>query len=83
MAKVKIELQSNGIRKLMSSEEVIEALEEKAKLVKNIAGEGYDISRYSGLSRANVSVYADTKKARQDNIENNTLLKALGSIRSK
>ena len=83
MAKVKIELQSNGIRKLMLSEEVIEALEEKARMVKNIAGDGYEISRYSGLTRANVSVYADTKKARQDNIENNTLLKALGSIRSK
>ena len=67
----------------MLSEEVIEALEEKARMVKNIASDGYEISRYSGLTRANVSVYADTKKARQDNIENNTLLKALGSIRSK
>lgn len=83
MSKVKIELNGNGIRKLMSSEEMIMCLEEKARMVKNIAGDGYEISRYSGLTRANVSVYADTKKARQDNIENNTLLKALGSIRSK
>ena len=41
------------------------------------AGEGYSVSEHAGRKRTNVSVGAATKEAWRDNLENNTLLKAM------
>lgn len=71
-------LNEQGIRGLMQSSEMQAVLMEYAQQVQARAGEGYGISPYVGQTRANVSVFAETKEAYQDNMENNTLLKALG-----
>ena len=51
---------------------------EYASGVQARAGDGYIVTTYVGKNRVNASVMADTYEARQDNYENNTLLKALG-----
>lgn len=78
---MKFELNSEGVRDLLKSQEVVSVLSDYAGKVQNIAGNGYSSSSYIGTNRANVSVHAETRKARRDNLKNNTLLKALGSVR--
>lgn len=76
--KVEIELISAGIRELLQSDEIREYCEELAYGVASRAGEGYEVDSMVGKTRANASVYAATREANKDNLENNTLLKALG-----
>lgn len=70
-----------GLKELMRSEEMRSVLKEYATSVKDYAGEGYEVVEYMGKSRRNTMVHARTKKAFKDNLENNTLLKALGSVK--
>lgn len=78
MSKVEIELNSAGIQELLKSAEIKGYCEELAREVANRAGDGYAVDSMVGKTRANASVYADTKEANRDNMKNNTLLKALG-----
>lgn len=79
MAKVHIELNSDGIVELMKSDEIMSVLESHGRSMVSSLGEGYSMSKYpNGKSRGNVSVYADSKEAYQDNMNNNSLLKAVG-----
>lgn len=79
MAKnLKIVLNRSAIRnQLLKSNEMMEICKELGNTALNRCGEGYDISAVSGKNRVNVSVYARTNQARKDNMENNTILKAL------
>ena len=76
--KVEIELNSAGIQELLKSAEIQGYCEELAREVANRAGDGYEVDTMVGKTRVNASVYAATKEANKDNLENNTLLKALG-----
>ena len=77
--KCRIELNSTGIRELLKSAEIQSVLNETAETVARRAGEGYKaIPGTLGKTRANVRVQAATKEANKDNLEHNTLLKALG-----
>lgn len=76
--RVEIELNSAGIRELLKSYEIKSYCEELARGVAGRAGDGYAVDSMVGKTRANASVYADTKEANRDNMKNNTLLKALG-----
>ena len=76
--KVEVELISAGVRELLQSDEIREYCEELAQGVASRAGDGYEVDSMVGKTRANASVYAATKEANRDNLENNTLLKALG-----
>lgn len=77
MSKVRIELNSAGIRELLLSDEVESLCESKANEVMARAGDGYEVTTYKGKNRANASVHVATDKAYRDNLKNNTLLKAL------
>lgn len=81
MSKFSFKLNSNGVRQLLKSSEIQTGLDEYANHVKDSAGEGYEISKHVGKNRANVSIHAKTRKAKKDNLKNNTLLKALGSAK--
>ena len=70
---VVFELDRQGVKELMQSQEMQEVLGKYARQVQARAGEGYDV--FVGKNRANVSVR--TKEAEQDNFEHNTLLKSL------
>ena len=77
MAKMKFKLNSDGVRKLLKSQEMQSVLNEKATGIKNRCGEGYTQDVYVGKNRANAMVKAETYQAKRDNLKNNTILKAV------
>lgn len=77
MASMKFKLNRAGVRQLMRSSEMQEILEKKASAIKGRAGEGYEQDMYVGRNRANAMVRASTYQAKKDNLENNTILKAV------
>ncbi|EPF4429090.1 hypothetical protein ACSSP6_004996 [Escherichia coli] len=77
MAKNQFKINYSGVGQLLKSTEMQGVLTEKATGIKNRAGEGYAQDIYVGKTRANAMVYADTYKAKKDNMKNNTLLKAV------
>lgn len=77
MAKNKFKLNYSGVGQLLKSAEMQGVLTEKATAIKNRAGEGYAQDVYVGKTRVNAMVYADSYKAKRDNMKNNTLLKAV------
>ena len=78
MSKVRFELNRAGVRELLKSQEAMNVCKTYATAIQSRAGDGYEVDTYIGRTRANASVYAATYKARKDNYENNTLLKARG-----
>lgn len=77
MSKFKFVLNRTGVKELMQSEKMQKILNEKATSIKNRCGDGYEQDSYVGKNRAAAIVRAVTKKARIDNSDNNTLLKAV------
>ena len=77
MAKVRIELNRAGVREMMRSAEMQGVLEEVASPVMTRLGAGYGQDSRVGKNRCNVSIHADSEEAKRDNMENNTLLKAV------
>ena len=77
MSKVDIKLNSEGVRSLLKSPEMRAICNEYALRIATNAGEGYDIQERSYPSRVGTVVKPITAKARKDNSDNNTLLKAV------
>lgn len=78
MANVTIKLNSEGVRELLRSAEVMAECRSHADEMGATLGEGYEVSEYIGTNRVNVSVSAVSQSAKQDNLDNNSLLKAVG-----
>lgn len=78
MAKVVVKLNTKGIGELLRSQWAANCCNEVANQVAQRAGEGYEVRQHVSDQRAIVNVYAETREARQDNLDNNTLLKAIG-----
>lgn len=76
-SKVKIKLDRKGVGALLKSEEVMTVLKEEADSRAATAGEGYGVNTYVGKNRCNAEIKAETHKARQDNLKNNTLLRLI------
>ena len=77
MDKVKIELNSSGIRQLLKSEEMGQMLKQQAEQVRARCGSGYSTDLYQASSRVIAGVFAETAEAAKQNSRENTLLKAL------
>jgi len=77
MSKMKFKLNRDGVSNMMKSAEMQKILEEKASDIKNRCGDGYEQDMYVGRNRANAMVSAETFEAKKDNLENNTILKAV------
>ena len=77
MAKVKVVLNKSGVRELLQSAEMKAICEEHANRTLGQLGEGYTVTTMTGKTRANASVYAESATAKRENMENNTILKAL------
>lgn len=75
--KIRIELNSEGVRALLRSPEIASACQAQANAIAGRAGGGYSVSVYTGANRANASVITETSEAIRDNMKNNTLLKAV------
>lgn len=78
MVKVKIELNSSGIRQLLKSEEMGQMLKQQAEQVRARCGSGYSTDLYQASSRVIAGVFAETAEAAKQNSREKTLLKALG-----
>lgn len=78
MAKVKIELNKQGVRELLRSKEMKAICEAHANKALSRLGDGYAATSTTRQTRVTTSVYAESNKAKKDNLENNTILKALG-----
>ena len=77
MAKTKIVLNRSGVRALLQSDEMKAICEEHANRVLEQLGDGYTVTSMTGKTRVNASVYAESAEAKRENMENNTILKAL------
>lgn len=77
MSEFKFTLNRSGVAELMKSQAMQSVLKEHATTIKNRAGDGFEQDIYVGKNRANAMVKAESFKARKDNSENNTLLKAV------
>lgn len=75
MSDFKFVLDRAGVRELMQSQEMPDVLVDFAGQVADRAGDGYDV--YVGTNRANVSVMTATEEAMADNLDHNTLEKAI------
>lgn len=79
MANVKIKLNSKGIEELLSGPETKQMVSEAVQKIASAAGTGYDTDVRKVGDRVRGEAYTGTKEAMQDNLENNTLLKATGA----
>lgn len=79
MRSVDFKLNLNGLRELMKSSGMQSHLSSAGQAVASAAGQGYGTRVHEASYVAICNVYPDSEEAVQDNYENNTLLKALGS----
>jgi len=77
MNKMQFKLNSSGVSSLLKSTEMQSVLEKRASAIKNRCGEAYEQDIFVGKNSANAMVRAETTKAKKDNYNNNTLLKAV------
>lgn len=73
-------LNTAGVREMLQSAEMLSVCEQYAQNIKGSLGDGYEIeSTRVGTSRVAVTLRATTSQSQQDNLDNNTLLKAVDS----
>ena len=77
MSKKTFKLNRKGVGELMKSAAMQGVLTEYATGIRNRCGDGYTQDIYVGKNRANAMVSAETYQAKRDNLENNTILKAV------
>lgn len=77
MSKMRFELNRQGVRSLLRSEQMRAICQEKAGEIRARCPAGYQADSYTGKNRVNAMVWAESAKAKRDNAKNNTLLKAL------
>ena len=77
---VKFELNLPGLNELMKSQEMQDALKAAGKAVAKSAGRDYDAEVHTASYIAISNVYPTSKEAARENFEDNTLLKAAGSV---
>ena len=77
MSKVKVKLNSAGVRAMLKSGDVMAVLQGKAEALAASAGPGYGVNTCVGKNRANAEVRAETYEARKDAMQNQTLTRML------
>lgn len=77
MSNVKIELNQDGIRELLQSEEVMSLLESQADGIVGTASGSYDTNAFIGKTRATVTISTTDAATYHRNLKDNELLKML------
>lgn len=77
MSKIKVVLNGGGVRSLLRSREMEAICGELAAGAAARCGDGYTSDTYTGKTRVNAEVRAETYQAKRDNTKNNTILKSL------
>ena len=75
---IKVELNHEAVGEMLKSSEMQELVKSYADEIAKRAGDGYASDTYNAGSRVIASAYTETEEAMEDNLENNTLLKAMG-----
>lgn len=78
MSKIKLELNSQGVRELLHDPNILSVCKDCADNVLSAAGEGYKEESRNYPDRGGYAVKVDSAKTYYQNLKNNTLLKALG-----
>lgn len=76
MSDFRFELDSAGVRELLQSPEMVSVISDMTAIVASNAGDGYDYDTQV-RNRAVGRVWAESKEAKRDNEDNNTLLRSL------
>lgn len=77
MAKVRVELNREGVRELLKSKEVEKMCMDYAESAVTRLGDGYEADTRHYPERTASIVVAKTYQAQKDNMKNNSILKAL------
>lgn len=78
MGNLKVVLNREGVRSLLRSGEMMSYCTELAQRIQSRAGDGYEISKHTGVNRVNVSVgTANVMSASENRGDSNQLLKAV------
>lgn len=80
MSKLEIKLDLKGINEMMKSSEIQSHLNEAGEMVANASGLDCKVETKTINWIAVTNIATDTPKAYYENLKNNTLLKALGSV---
>ena len=70
-------LNRQAVRELMQSQEMMTLCEKKAREAQCRLGDGYEVNSQVGKTRVNASIAAVSPKAKRENMEKQTILKAL------
>lgn len=81
MSNYQFELNREGVKQLMKSEEMKAVLDEMAHHIAESAEGDYKVDSVTGRTRANAEVSCASAKTYYDNLRNNTLLKAMANTR--
>ncbi len=74
----RVELNREEVRRLLKSSEIAGICESLARGKASELGAGYGVRTFVAQTRFVARVEPQTKKAREDNLDNNSLLKAFG-----
>lgn len=77
MAKVRFELNREGVRELLKSKEMMDICQEYANNALGKLGDGYEVTTHTGTNRVNAQVAAVTYAAKKENLSDNTIIKAV------
>ena len=77
MSNIRVELEHDNIQAFLRSADVMALVSGYAKEAAAQLGEGYAADESLQPTRAVASVYADTVKAKRENLKNNSILKAV------
>lgn len=80
MSDIRVELNHDGIREFLHSQEVADCVNGYAEKAAGILGEGYAADEYHAPSRDYAAVYPETKEAWVKNLKTNSILKAVLSV---
>ena len=70
-----------GIGQLLKSSGMKSLVEKTASEISGRAGSGYSYRMHQSTQRWNANIFPTTEETREDSFENNTLLKAMRSLR--
>lgn len=75
---VRLELDTEAFDELRKRDEVVSFCESKMSSIRSSLGEGYEVQKRTYPDRAGAAIVVASNEAYRDNLENNTLLKAVG-----
>lgn len=75
--KIKVKLNRDGVRELLRSSEMQSICMENARMIQQRAGADYEASERNYPERSGAAVYPANDKGYYDNLQNNTLLRAM------